>query len=46
MKYANMWTDFANITFVVTPTIEPNAHIRVSFRERGSWSALGKDALN
>lgn len=44
--YARKWLRYANIKFVFTPSAEPNAHIRISFRQKGSWSAVGKDALN
>jgi hypothetical protein len=44
--FARKWTRLANIKFVFAPTPEPNAHIRISFRQSGSWSAVGKDALN
>jgi matrixin len=44
--YAMKWTRYANIKFVFTRAPDPNAHIRISFRKKGSWSAVGKDALN
>jgi hypothetical protein len=42
-RYANQWSEYANITFAFDN--DPNAEIRVSFQEEGSWSALGTDAL-
>ena len=41
--YAQQWSDFANITFVFGD--DPNAEIRISFRQPGSWSFIGTDAL-
>lgn len=46
VQYAQQWTEFANIHFDFLEEPDPKAHIRISFQERGSWSALGKDALN
>jgi hypothetical protein len=40
--YAHQWSDHANITFEFGN--DPEAEIRISFRERGSWSYLGTDA--
>lgn len=37
------WTQYANIKFEVTD--DPRAEIRISFREPGSWSYIGTDAL-
>jgi len=37
------WEDHANIRFVFDDRAD--AQIRISFREKGSWSYLGKDAL-
>lgn len=45
-EVAKEWTRHANIQFDFTPDLEPEAHIRISFRARGSWSAVGRDALN
>lgn len=42
-KYAEVWTQFANIGFSFGNAA--NAEIRVSFRKSGSWSALGTDCL-
>lgn len=41
--YANQWSEYANITFAFDN--DPDAEIRISFQESGSWSALGTDAL-
>lgn len=41
--YAQEWTKYANIHF--TFGNDPNAEIRISFRQPGSWSYLGTDAL-
>jgi hypothetical protein len=41
--YANQWSKYANITFAFDN--DPDAEIRISFQESGSWSALGTDAL-
>jgi len=38
-KYASVWTTHANLRLFFRQ--EPNAEIRVSFRQRGSWSHLG-----
>ncbi len=40
---AHLWEDHANITFDFVE--EGEAEIRISFTEKGSWSALGTDAL-
>ena len=40
---ARQWADHANITFEFGN--DPQAEIRISFREAGSWSFLGTDAL-
>jgi hypothetical protein len=43
-KYAKIWCEHANIRFDFGNY--KNAHIRISFfADRGSWSALGTDAL-
>ena len=36
---ANTWSDFANVAFEFGN--DPNAEIRISFQEEGSWSYLG-----
>ncbi len=41
--YAHQWSQYANITFAFGS--DPNAEIRISFKEEGSWSAIGTDAL-
>jgi len=42
-KYAEVWEQFANINFDFNAGAK--AEIRISFREKGSWSALGTDAM-
>ena len=42
-KYAELWEQYANVNFDFAA--KANAEIRISFRERGSWSALGTDCL-
>jgi hypothetical protein len=42
-KYAEVWEQYANINFDFAA--KAGAEIRISFRERGSWSALGIDCL-
>lgn len=41
--YANQWSQYANIQFEFGN--DPNAEIRISFQESGSWSAIGTDCL-
>lgn len=41
--FAQLWTDHANINFEFTD--DPQAEIRISFAQSGSWSYLGTDAL-
>jgi hypothetical protein len=41
--FAHVWSQHANIQFVFDDS--PNAEIRISFQEQGSWSYLGTDAL-
>lgn len=41
--HAMTWTNHANIHFNFGN--DPNSEIRISFLEKGSWSALGTDAL-
>jgi hypothetical protein len=43
--YARKWMRYADIRFRFLPTVDPKAHIRISFLQNGSWSALGTDAL-
>jgi hypothetical protein len=42
-EYAQQWTKHANINFEFGD--DPDAEIRISFQGKGSWSALGTDAL-
>ena len=42
-KYAEMWEQFANVNFDFAAGAK--AEIRISFKEKGSWSALGTDCL-
>ncbi len=46
ITHAQLWEQFANIKFDFVRYADPDAHIRISFLQRGSWSALGRDALN
>lgn len=41
--FAHQWSQHANITFVFGN--DPDAEIRISFQNNGSWSYLGTDAL-
>jgi hypothetical protein len=41
--YAHEWEHYANIKFVFGS--DPDAEIRISFQQAGSWSYLGTDAL-
>ena len=43
-QYANEWTKYANIRFDFVSN--GHADIRISFRNAGSWSALGTTALD
>jgi Matrixin len=43
VHYAQQWCQYANITFAFGT--DPDAEIRISFRDEGSWSAVGTDAL-
>jgi Astacin (Peptidase family M12A) len=43
ISYAKEWTKYANIKFEFVQA--NNADIRVSFKEKGSWSHIGRDAL-
>src|SRR6185295_6346457 len=38
------WTKYANLRFNFDDS--PNAEVRVSFRQAGSWAFQGKDGLN
>jgi len=40
---ARLWEQYANISFMFG--IDPDAEIRISFSEEGSWSAVGTDCL-
>ena len=40
---AQQWMKHANVTFVFGT--DPDAEIRISFKQRGYWSAIGTDAL-
>lgn len=42
-KYAHQWEKYANIRFIFGQ--DPNAEIRISFQDKGSWSYLGTDCL-
>ena len=42
-RYAREWERYANIRFDFVNN--PDAEIRISFNEEGSWSAIGTDAL-
>lgn len=42
--YAHQWSDYASIKFVFGS--DPDAEIRISFRDKGSWSLIGTDALS
>jgi Astacin (Peptidase family M12A) len=42
-KYAHEWEEFANIKLSFGN--DPNAEIRISFKEKGSWSYIGTDCL-
>jgi hypothetical protein len=41
--YAHTWSKYANITFAFGN--DPDAEIRISFQDQGSWSTIGTDAL-
>jgi hypothetical protein len=41
--FAHVWSQYANITFVFGN--DPDAEIRISFLQPGSWSYIGTDAL-
>lgn len=42
-QFARQWTEHANITFDFVKT--GDAEIRIAFKDDGSWSAVGTDAL-
>lgn len=42
--FAHEWEQYANIKFVFGN--DPDAEIRISFKQSGSWSYLGTDALS
>src|SRR5262245_26179034 len=42
-QHAQQWSNWANITFRFVDG--PDATIRISFTQPGSWSAIGSDAL-
>lgn len=42
-QFAEIWEQFANINFDFSAGAK--AEIRISFKEKGSWSALGTDCL-
>lgn len=42
--FAHEWSKYANITFAFGN--DPDAEIRISFQDSGSWSYLGTDALS
>ena len=41
--YAHVWSQHCSITFVFGD--DPEAEIRISFKDRGSWSYVGTDCL-
>jgi hypothetical protein len=43
MRFAQEWSNYANLTFTFGD--DPAAEIRISFRQPGSWSYIGTDAL-
>ena len=43
-KYAHQWEEYANIKFIFGN--DPDAEIRISFNEKGSWSYIGTDCLS
>lgn len=42
-QFAQQWSKYANATFVFGN--DPNAEIRISFQNQGSWSYIGTDCL-
>ena len=43
-EHAQEWCQYANIVFEVST--DPDAEIRITFKESGSWSLIGTDALH
>jgi hypothetical protein len=43
-KHAEVWEQFANVNFDFNAGAK--AEVRISFKEQGSWSALGTDCLS
>ncbi len=43
IRFAQGWSSYANISFLFGT--DPNAEIRISFAQAGSWSYIGTDAL-
>jgi hypothetical protein len=41
--FAQIWSQYANLKFAFGD--DPDAEIRISFKQRGSWSYIGADAL-
>lgn len=41
--FAHVWSQYANLKFVFGN--DPDAEIRISFKQRGSWSYIGTDCL-
>lgn len=42
--FAHVWSSYADIKFVFGN--DPDAEIRISFKDKGSWSYIGTDCLN
>jgi len=42
-RFAQSWSNHANLTFLFGT--DPNAELRISFAQAGSWSYIGTDAL-
>jgi hypothetical protein len=42
-RYAMEWSNYANIKFAFG--VDPEAEIRISFQQEGSWSYIGTDSL-
>ncbi len=42
--FAHVWSQYANIKFEFGD--DPDAEIRISFQQKGSWSYIGTDALS
>jgi serralysin len=43
-QFSQEWSEYANIRFAFDD--DPNAQIRISFQQVGSWSQVGTDALD